>query len=247
MEPPKDFLTAVREHDKIEAVVVSVGFDDLLAITARLNLPHLDNLFVVTTHQDAKTQRVCERLGATAVLTDAGTLRGKTFAKGSALNAGLMMCQYRGWRLVLDADIVLPDHFRRVLLNYTHVDEQCLYGADRVDVIGLDALERTIETPQWGHREEVCVPSPIRARVVTKDYGYLPLGYFQLFHAAAAHHYPSTAGGAGLDDVAFSQQWPLSHRRLLPSVVVYHLCVTPPVGGENWDGIRRHARLDLEV
>lgn len=243
MEPPKDFITSLREHDKIEAVVVSVGFDDLLAVTARLNLPHLDNLFVVTTHADAKTQRVCEELGATAVLTDTLEFRGKTFAKGAGLNAGLCHCQYRGWRLILDADIVLPDHFRRVLLNYTHLDDQCVYGADRVDVVGLDALKRHSVT-QWGHREEVRVDLPIRARVVTRDYGYLPLGYFQLFHAACSKHYPSTAGGAGLDDVIFSQQWPLSHRRLLPSLFVYHLCTAPPTLGENWDGTRRSPRLE---
>jgi len=237
---PEPFLQAVREGDKIEAVVACVGFDDLLEESLRHNLPHLDSLIVVTSPTDAKTAHVCRRYGAEVIQTDAF---GHRFAKGAGLNVALGYFKYRGWRMVLDADILLPDNFRRILLNHTALDRDCLYGADRVDVIGREGIGRMSQQPQWGLREEVSTPLPIRSRLVTRACGYLPLGYFQLWHTSCQKPYPSSADGAGLDDVLFSQLWPATHRRLLPSVIVYHLCVNPPTLGENWDGVRRHPRM----
>lgn len=248
-DAPAAFITSLRESDKIEAVIPSVGFDDLLDITIPLNLPHLDRLFVVTSHADAKTVSVCKKYGATVVQTDLFESEGRTFAKGAGMNVGFSNLRFRGWRLALDADIVLPPTFRHVLLNYSALDPQCLYGADRADVIQSewDNWKDVVTQPQWGEREEMRIDLPIRGRVITRLYGYLPLGYFQLWHASNHHEYPSTAGGAGLDDVVFSQQWPEQYRRLLPSAIVYHLCANPPVLGENWDGVRRHARVDKEA
>ena len=240
-EAPEAFLQSVRDGDKIEAVVACVGFDDLLEESLRHNLPHLDSLIVVTSPTDAKTVQVCRRFGAEVIQTDAF---GPQFAKGGGLNVGLGYFKYRGWRMVLDADILLPDNFRRILLNHTALDRNCLYGADRVDLVGREELDLLpASQPQWGLREEVFTGLPIRSRLVTRASGYLPLGYFQLWHATCQKPYPSSADGAGLDDVLFAQLWPATHRRLLPSVIVYHLCVNPPTLGENWDGVRRHPRM----
>jgi hypothetical protein len=241
MDVPEGFLTAVRDGDKIEALVPCVGFDDLLELNLLHNLPHLDSLLVVTSLTDAKTVQVCRRYGVEVIQTEAF---GHRFAKGAGVNVGFGYFKYRGWRLLLDADVLLPDNFRRILLNHTSLDRACLYGADRVDVIGQHGYE-TIQAdrPQWGLREEVFSGLPIRSRLVTKSCGYLPLGYFQLWHGSAQKAYPSSADGAGLDDVLYAQLWPSSHRRLLPSVIVYHLCVDTPILGENWDGIRRHPRM----
>ena len=43
----------------------------------------------------------------------------------------------RDWVLHLDADIVMPRQFRR-LLEWAHLDERCLYGADRQRLVGWD-------------------------------------------------------------------------------------------------------------
>ena len=241
--PPRDLLRSIAEANKLEVIIPCVGFDDMLAVTLSQNVHHLDHLIVVTTHEDAQTCRVAEEYGATVIRTDLFGHQGKALAKGAALNAALAFCQFSGWRLVLDADIILPESFRRILFNHTHLDPQCLYGADRVDVIGRAALN-SIKYPQWGHREEVLTNLPIRARVNTRLAGYLPLGYFQLWHAESHKSYPSTAGATGLDDAVFAMQWPVSHRRLLPSVIVYHICAAQPQLGENWDGVRRHPRWE---
>ena len=127
---------------RLEAVVVSVGFDDLLAKSLSHNTKHLDTTIVVTSHDDVATQNVARDHGAIVVVTDLFEKNGRNFNKGAAINAGFGHFQYHGWRMCLDADIVLPDNFRRVLFNHTTLDRSCIYGCDRIDVIGdeIDTL-----------------------------------------------------------------------------------------------------------
>src|SRR5476649_1568604 len=135
--PTKFTLESLR----LEAVTVCVGFDDLLDLTLPLNHPHLDTMIVVTNHDDRRTQQVVKKHGAICVQTDLFTKNGRHFNKGAAINAGMGRFQYHGWRLHLDSDIILPDNFRRVLFNHTHLEPNDIYGADRIDVIGLDELK----------------------------------------------------------------------------------------------------------
>lgn len=139
------------ESLRLEAVTACVGFDDLLDATLALNHPHLDTMIVVTSHDDRRTQAVAHKHGATCVQTDLFKKNGRAFNKGAAINAGLSRFQYHGWRLHLDADIALPDNFRRVLFNHTHLDPACIYGADRCDVIGCEELRAT-RACDPGHR-----------------------------------------------------------------------------------------------
>ena len=242
MDLPGGFIASIREQDKIEAVVASVGFDDLLDVTLPHTLTQVDAAYVVTSMTDAKTVQVCRKHGAVPIQTDAfGTSEGR-FLKGQGLNLGLIRMQYHGWRVALDADIILPPHFRRVVVNHETLDVQCLYGADRVNLVGPESWGRA-RAAQWGVQDQVHTGLPIGPRLVTPAHGYIPIGYFQMWHSKGQKMYPSTAGGAGLDDVAFALQWPRSHRRLLPSLIVYQVCVAEPVSAENWDGVRRHPRV----
>ena len=140
------------ESLRLEAVTACVGFDDMLDVTLELNHPHLDTMIVVTSHEDRRTQQVAQKHGAICVQTDLFRKNGRRFNKGAAINSGMARWQYHGWRLHVDSDIALPDNFRRVLFNHTHLDENCIYGADRVDVIGLNELQ-TIRGhgPQHSH------------------------------------------------------------------------------------------------
>ena len=241
-EPPR-LKYQQAEALRLEAVTACVGFDDLLDETLRLNHPHLDTMIVVTTHDDQATQRVAAKHGAICVQTDLFRKNGRNFNKGAALNAGLARFQYHGWRLHLDSDIALPDNFRRLLFNHTHLDPQCIYGADRVDVIGRAALRRRAAARQHGGGLFVKPPGPVSSRYVDKLRGYVPIGFFQLWHAIAQKPYPWSLGTAGHDDVLFAEQWAGGHRRLLPSVICQHLCARPPRLGENWDGRRGQPRL----
>lgn len=234
------------EDLRLEAVTVSVGFDDMLDVTLAANHPHVDSLIVVTSHEDKKTQGVCHKHGATCVPTDLFTKNGRKFNKGAAINAGFNYFQYYGWRMHLDADIMLPDNFRRILFNHHALDKSTIYGADRVDVIGRSEVdELKFCSPQ--HRHRVLVesqrPRQIGARFICPLNGYVPLGYFQLWHSKCQKPYPYSLGTAAHDDTMFSALWPRTHRQVLQGVLVYHVLERPSRWGENWDGNRQQPRL----
>ncbi len=236
------------ESLRLEAVTVSVGFDDMLDITIPLNHPHLDTLIVVTSHADRATQAVARKHGAICVQTDLFTKNGRTFNKGAAINAGFSRFQYHGWRLHLDADIALPDNFRRILFNHTYLDRHSIYGADRVDIVGSDAIQelRSQATgPQHfqGFLVSPRPPQPVSPRYVDTLRGYVPIGFFQLWHCSTQKEYPWSLGTAAHDDVMFAEQWPAAFRRHLSTVFCHHLCGHPPGLGENWDGQRRQPRI----
>ena len=234
---------------RLEAVTACVGFDDLLDHSLSANHPHVDTFIVVTSHDDKATHAVARKHGAICVQTDLFHKNGRHFNKGAALNTGLARCQYRGWRLHLDEDIVLPDNFRRMLFNHTHLDRSCLYGMDRVDVIereSFHALRARLFAKPQAHEGCFIHPThdaPISPRYVDSLRGYVPIGYFQLWHANADKSYPHSLGSAAHDDVMFAEQWAAQHRRLLPTGVCYHLCARKPALGENWDGKRRQPRF----
>ena len=84
------------------------------------------------------------------------------------INLGLAHLRNRGWLLHLDADIVLPDRLR-FILNKSRLDEDCIYGADRVNVVGRghwEAIKRSANyRRQYRHRYLVArPPRPLAAR-----------------------------------------------------------------------------------
>jgi hypothetical protein len=236
---------------KIEVVIVCVGFDEILDITLTYNHGHFDTVIVVTTHADQATHAVANKHGAILVQSDLFYKNGRKFNKGAAINAGFNRFQYYGWRMVLDADILLPATFRRLLLNHTHLDTNSIYGADRVDIVGPAELRRLqaalAATPQhsWNAFVNPTHPRPASPRYLDRLHGYVPIGFFQLWHATCQKEYPWSLGTAAHDDVAFATQWPENSRRLLPSMFCYHLCAEEPKLGENWEG-RRQPRFSAE-
>lgn len=240
---PSNSVLQQAESLRLEAVTVSVGFDDFLDVTLAANHGLVDTMIVVTSYEDYATQSVARKHGAMVVETDLFKKNGRTFNKGPAINAGFNYFQYHGWRMHIDCDILLPSQFRRMLFNHTHLDTNCLYGADRSNVVGRDELSKITNQhtegmligPREGHNSGY--------RFVHNLDGYQPLGYFQLWHASTHKPYPFSLGTAAHDDLMFASLWPHSHRRLLPSSFVYHLCSAPPKVGENWEGNRKQPRF----
>jgi hypothetical protein len=231
---------------RLETVTTCVGFDDLLDATLTANHPHVDTAIVVTSHKDKRTQGVAFKHGAICVQTDLFSKNGRIFNKGAAINAGFLRFQYNGWRLHLDADIALPDNFRRLLFNHTHLDTDCLYGADRLNIYGKAGISAVQAERQHHHTSLLSAPGTLEmgSRYIHPLHGYLPIGYFQLWHASCQHDYPYSLGTAGHDDTGFAMQWPESQRRLLPGALVYHILTDhEAVHGENWEGKRRQPRL----
>lgn len=232
-----------NEDMRIEAVTTYVGFDDILDVTLARNHGQVDTFIVVTSHDDRKTQMVARKHSAICVESDLFTKNGRNFNKGAAINQGMSHFQYHGWRMHLDVDIVLADSFRRVLFNHTALDTQCIYGCDRIDVIGEQELQKIALQHRFRFLMYSSIRRPIGARFISSLYGYVPIGFFQMWHATQQRDYPYSLGNACHDDVLFAAQWPELNRRVLPSSVCYHLRPNHSgKWGENWNG-RTQARL----
>jgi hypothetical protein len=71
--------------------------------------------------------------------------------------------------------------------------------------------------------------------VLNHQGGYLPIGYFQLWHADSKQlQYEQGHADAGREDSQFSARWPRSKRALFPEVIVFHLESEAAPMAVNW-------------
>lgn len=96
----------------MRAILVSVGYDDLLAVTLPRNRHHFDEVIVVTHPNDVATIRVAVESRCRTILTDLMYQRGADFNKFAALEYGIRFAlEHWGrkwWCALLDADVVWP-------------------------------------------------------------------------------------------------------------------------------------------
>jgi hypothetical protein len=231
---------------RVEAVTVCVGYADFLRETARENAPLVDDLVVITSPDDSETRGVCKELGLHHVLSDDAN-RGGPFNKARLIQRVFDQIGAHDWILHLDADVVLPRGFRRYL-DWAHLDERCIYGADRCNVLGWDAWCKIRSSGGWNNHRYECVQSfhpgiAPGGRHVPSMHGYCPIGFFQLFHGSQmidrGYHlrqYRYAHGDAARTDVQFALQWDRRFRQLLPEVIVLHLESEGSSQGANWKG-----------
>jgi hypothetical protein len=229
---------------KIECVVTCVNHSDFLAHTLPLNLRHFDKIVVCTSPHDKATQKVCDYYGVQVWLTDAFQSQWEgIFCKGAGINQGLARLDKDAWVLLLDADIVLPPNFRKVL-EAADLDTSMIYGADRAEFKSFEDWEKFYAAP------EPCVQGAgffihithtgqqLGTRVsFPHEGGYVPIGFFQLWHADSGDmKYPEGHTDAGREDSHFPIQWPRKKRALIPEIVVYHLESESAPMAVNWRG-----------
>lgn len=227
------------ERIRLEAVSVCVGYGDLLQEVASFNRPLLDRWVVVTTPADSVTRRVCRESSIECVLT-AEIDRDGPFSKGRAVNLGLSHLSNSGWLLHLDSDIALP-HDLHVILADAHLDDRCIYGCDRLNVIGMAAWERVKRGGLYSRRrgyliETFRADAEIGARIANPYHGYTPIGFFQLWHGNARAVYPIHHGTAARTDVQHALHWSRRQRIHIPELLVWHLESERSQMGLNWDG-----------
>lgn len=242
--------------NRVEAVIVCANYGDFLRETLPYNLAHVERLVVVTPHDDQETRDVCRKWSVECIVSDAFTEKGDIFNKGHAINVGLAALRQRGWIIQLDADVVLPVSFRN-MLDKTSLEWDCIYGLERANVRGWDqwlSLRQALHVdPQFGWNYLVSTPPqlPIGDNVVHKQCGYVPIGFFQMWHSSFMHRYelryPDSEGTAENMDVQWSLRWPRKNRRLIPTARVYHLESEDATAGINWHGrkSRRFGPLPL--
>lgn len=201
----------------MRAILVSVDYGDLLAITLPHNRHHFDEVTVVTSPQDTETIRVAKKNNARVFLTDSFYANGALFNKWLALEEGLSDMGREGVICIMDADVLWP-----TTINH-----------------GDGYANGTLYSPHRFIWPNVCVPFPDEA-----SWSHLQLyrdaefpGYTQIFHADDSHLPPVApwhevdwrhAGGA---DSAFQNLWPAENKVRLPWRVLH---LGRPY--ENWGG-----------
>lgn len=232
-------------HPFLEAVVVCDGYSDFLEETLPYTRRHVNRLVVVTGQEDKATIKLCNRLDVRCVTTWVHQREGGRIDKASAINHGLAHLGCDGWLLHLDADIVLPDRFSDWLGEHP-LETNKIYGVDRWDVLGADLWDRCRQHDWMHHRREhgFMIQNPPRelglraaARVGHGAYGgWLPIGYFQLWHGSVVKRYPCKPNAdCEHTDALFASQWSPRNRILIPDFYVLHL-LTSLEFGANWNG-----------
>ncbi len=241
----------------IEAVIVSVGYGDLLSETLPANIPLLDHIVVVTSPADKETIGVCRKHSVHCIQSEDHT-RGGKFNKARMIQRGLDQIGGGDWIAHIDADVVLPLKFRQ-MVDWAHLDPKVIYGADRQDVVGWDNWQRLKQhAGAWDNHGHGCAhwwhphfdPG---SRWVSNLHGYVPIGFFQLFNGSETtpqgYHqkrYQYHHGDAARSDVQFALQWDRRNRQVLPEVIVLHLSSEQGPIGVNWEG-RKTKRFGPEA
>lgn len=223
----------------IEAVVVCVNYSDFLAHTLAKTVELVERVVVVSHPSDKLTHQLCDKFSVDCLKTEVFHEDGDRFNKGRAINLGLSNLRHDGWLLHLDADIMLPHRFRHAL-KMAKLDKTMLYGCDRLNTRSWENWEKhratTIPQHSWRFMVNGNGAFPIGSRLLHLEYGYCPIGYFQLWHSSVRRQYPIVCGSAEHSDVLFSVQWPREQRVLLPEFFCYHLESEAVKMGANWDG-----------
>lgn len=233
-------------HRRLEAVTVCVNYGDFLEETVKHNKHLFDRWLIVTTAADHETRDVCRRHSLSVLLSEDGYRDRSSFAKGRLIERGLQHLSADGWRLHLDADIVLPSNMHH-LLEAAHLDENYIYGADRVMVKSYEDWLK-LRNSGWVTHHSHCTASPPRgyeigSRWVHHAEGYVPIGFFQLWHSqqdlywgTRVKPYPAIHNDACRTDVQHALQWDRRKRALIPEMFVVHLESEVAQLGANWKG-----------
>ncbi len=229
----------------IEAVTTCVGYDDFLAAVIPFNRPHLSRWIIVTAPDDHRTLDLCRAQNLECVATRDFYRHGDEFNKGRAIERGLAMLSHREWVLHLDSDIALPGDFTESLQD-ADLDPACIYGSDRLMIKGYDTWTKVKHDGSHRRSWHYLVGTrgiPIGDRWADIRYGYVPIGFFQLWHPDSdtrqgirLRRYPDCHSDACRSDVKFGLQWDRRHRVLIPEVLVAHLESEPAKLGANWKG-----------
>lgn len=240
----------MRRAHRLEAVTVCIGYADFLHESAKWNASHFDEWIIVTDPKDHETREVCRKLNLKCLLSEDGHRHGNGFNKGRLVARGLQHTSADSWRLHIDADIVLPQGTRH-LLQTADLHEDFIYGADRFDVPNWDSWLRLQRETGFLHHSldyhcRLTTSPPgykMGARWAHPQFGYCPIGFFQLWHASQdewrgirVKTYSHAHNTACRTDVQFALLWDRHKRGLVPELVTAHLMSENARNGANWQG-----------
>ncbi len=227
-------------NTKIECVIVSINYSDILAYTLPNNRQLFNKVVVVTDTKDKDTKRLCDIYGVKCVQTDIFYENGNKIDKGAGITEGLKYLDMDGYVMQLDADIwIHPYSFK--LLRSLKLNPQFLYGCDRIMIESFKDWSDFIQMPDI-YKENWLIDLSrytIGSRISFNHTGdnWHVLGFFQMWNpkTSGVYCYPSN-NDVSQSDLIFSSSWHRSWRVLLPEVVVVHLEEGKSATGKNWLG-----------
>ena len=216
----------------IECITTCVNYADFLAETLPRDLMIFDRVTVITSNADRETQELCRKLSTPYYCTDLFFKDG-SWNKARGIDFGLGYLRWNEWVVHKDADTFLPQCTRQWLENK---DDTYIYGIDRVECVGYSRWKAYREHPGHDYMCRVKIPPfPLLDRIAIKDYGgYVPIGFFQMWHGRHNRRYPIAKGDAEHTDVLHAIQW--ERRALIPEIIGIHLQSEPAKLGANWKG-----------
>lgn len=200
---------------RIDAIIQSFGYTDLLSVTLPLCKGFFDSIEVWTKTGDTATKDLCAREGVPCVETDLFTKGGSKFNRGAGFNEafrgivrrGALLRQNPQWVCILDSDIVLPPTFRSTLDDMHQkgeLDKEHFYGARRYDVTTLEQWDKV---KGWDQKElDKCL--------LYRGYGYSYLSlnhmlsstFVRLWNQTGGNPYPEWHDGSTADWV-YRNMW----------------------------------------
>jgi hypothetical protein len=236
----------------MRAIIVSVDYSDLLAITLPYNRHHFDEVCVVTDYRcESEIRNLILPNSPTPLVdvklfvTDSFYENGAKFNKWLALERGLDWFGRHGWLCIMDADVLWP---KNVSPPFKGIGGREIPGA----CIGNLFTPRRRMWEEWPSYPGLMVDGQIvklderQTALIPKESEWwkFPLhrndlefaGYTQIFHASDPHLGPAPwhqvdwkhAGGA---DSFFQDKW-TADKKVRPSFEVLHL----GPAGQNWYG-----------
>lgn len=221
----------------MEAITICVNYGDFLVHTLPHNKKHFNNYIVVTSTTDTFTKKICDFYEVKCLQTDVFFQNDDIFNKGKGINEGLKYLKLDRWTVHVDADIFLFPNFTTILKG-ANLDSKSLYSIDRLMCNSYEDWEEFICNPMNIY-DGITDKFKIGTRLINqKDKGYLPLGYFQLWHPkmSKVFKYPENHDKADYTDLVFSNNWSRDNRKLIPDMFVVHLDSKKSSMGENWCG-----------
>jgi hypothetical protein len=201
---------------RLDVVIVSVNYNDLLLVSLQHNSKIFENITIVTSSDDILCQKICQRLSVNYVVTDIMYEENATFNKGKAINVGIKSLKNPDFILLIDADIIVKEK-----ININELNENVLYSSDRWICKSYNLYN------QW-------TQGIIDVQKIGRNEGDKGIGFFQLFNISNPNidrdkPYPEISNNAAWSDLVFRDKF-VTRKKIENTII--HL-------GDpymNWDG-----------
>ena len=201
---------------KLDVVIVSVNYNDLLLVSLQHNSKIFDNITVVTSSDDILCQKICQKFGVNCVITDVMYEDNAIFNKGKAINEGIKSLKNPDFVLLIDADIVIKDK-----IDVNELNENILYSSDRWICKSYNLYN------QWQE-------GTLTIEKIGRNEGDKGIGFFQLFNISNSNidkekPYPEMSNNAAWSDLVFRDKFVI--RNKIENTIIH---LGDPY--KNWDG-----------